>query len=87
MKRKPRISNVDDTTSEAATIGTSVTVGEQVNQIETMFQGHSIYDANYDSDYDEFDDNCVAVISDRDNIRKVETVSVNIRIGKTQTKH
>ena len=25
-------------------------------------QKHSIYVANYDSDYDDFDDNCVAVI-------------------------
>ena len=38
-----------DSTSEAATIGTSATAGEQVKQIETMFQKHSIYDANYDS--------------------------------------
>ena len=80
MKPKPRIDNVDDTTSEAATIGTSATVGEQVNQIEKVFQGHILFDANYDSDYDELDDKYVAVISDNDNIREVEPVNVNIRI-------
>ena len=42
MKPKPRVNNVDDTTFEASTIGTSATAGEQVNQIETMFQRHSV---------------------------------------------
>ena len=46
---KPRVNNVDDAISEAATVGTSATAGEQVNQIEKMFKKHSIYDANYDS--------------------------------------
>ena len=45
-----------------------------------------MYDANYDSDYDEFDNNCVAIISDSDNIREVEPVNVNIRIGNTEAK-
>ena len=51
-----------------------------------MLQKHSIYDANYDSDYDDFDDNCVATISTNDNIRKVEPVIVNICIGNTSKK-
>ena len=85
MKPKPIVNNVDDTTSEAATIGTSATAGEQENQIETMFQIQSIYDANYDSDYDEFDDNCTAVISDSDNIREVEPVNMHIHNGKIET--
>ena len=55
LKPKPRFNNVDDTISEAATIGTSATAEKQVNQIETTFQRHSFYDAIYDSDYDEFD--------------------------------
>ena len=38
MKTKPRVNIVDDTISEAATIGTSALTEEQVNQIETMFQ-------------------------------------------------
>ena len=42
MKPKRRVNNVDDTTSEAATIGTSATVGEQVHQVETMIQTHNI---------------------------------------------
>ena len=46
MKPKPRVNNVDDTTSETATIGTSPTVGEQVDQTETIFRRHSICDAN-----------------------------------------
>ena len=41
---------------------------------------------NYDSDYDEFDDNCVAVISDSDNIREGEPVNMHIHIGNTVTK-
>ena len=57
MQTKPGVKIVDDTISEAATIGTSDLTEEQVNQIETMFQTHSFYDANYNSDYDEFDDN------------------------------
>ena len=86
MKPKSRINNVDDTSSEATTISTSVTAGKHVNQIERMLQRHSIYDANYDSDYDEFDDNCVAVISDFDNISEVEPVNMHNRIGTTETK-
>ena len=87
MNAKPRVNNVEDTISEAATIGTSATAGEQVNQIETTFQRHHIYDANYNSDYDEVDDNCVAVISDGGNIRELEPVNEHIRIGNTETKH
>ena len=83
MKTKPRVNNVDDTISEAATVGASATAGEQVNQIEKMFQKHSSFDANYDSDYDEFDDYCVAIIYDSDNIREMEPVNVKICIAKT----
>ena len=49
-------------------------------------QKHSLYDANYDSDYDDFDDNCVAVISDSDNIREVEPLNMHIKIGNTEKK-
>ena len=61
MKRKPRVNKDNDNSPEAAAIGTSATVGEQMNQSEAMMRKHSIYDANCDSDYDYFDDNCVAV--------------------------
>ena len=40
FKPKPRINNVDDSISEAAT------VGEQVNHVDRLLQKHSIYDAN-----------------------------------------
>ena len=86
LKPKPRVNNVDDTISEAATVGSSASVGEQVNLIDRLLQKHSIYNANYDSDYDNFDDNCVATISTNDNIREVEPVNVNICIGNTNTK-
>ena len=86
MKPKPHVNNVDDNSSEAATIGTSATVGEEVNQIETMMQKHSIYDANYNSDYNNFDDNCVAAISDSNNIREVKLVNMHIQIKNTDTK-
>ena len=62
------------------------TAGEQVNQTETTFQRHSIYDAIYDFYYDEFDNNCVAIISDSDNFKEVEPVNMHIRIGNTETK-
>ena len=42
MKPKPRVNNVDDTSFEAASIGTSATVGEHVNQIDAMILKHSI---------------------------------------------
>ena len=86
-KPKPRVNNLDDTSSEAATIGTSATKGEQVNQIDAMMQKHSIYDAIYDFDYDEFDDNCVAIISDSDNFREVESVNMPIHFVNTEIKH
>ena len=86
MKPKQRVNNVNDTSSKAAIIATSTTAGEKVNQIETTLQRYSIYDANYDYDYDELDENCVAVISDSDNIREVEPVNMHIRIGNTETK-
>ena len=44
-------------------MGTSASVGEQVYHIDGLFQKQRIYDVNYDSDYDDFDDNCVATIS------------------------
>ena len=87
MKPKPKVNKLDDTVSEAVTIDISVTTRKQVNQIEKMFAKHSISDANYDSDYDEFYDNCVAIISDNNNnAREVETVNVNICVGNTETK-
>ena len=46
FKPKPRVSNVDDSISETARVGTSATVGEQVNHIDRLLQKHSIYDAN-----------------------------------------
>ena len=45
LKPKPKVDNVDDTISEAATIGTSATAVEQVNQSDKMFQNHGIRDA------------------------------------------
>ena len=67
-------------------MGTSATVGEQVNHIDRLLQEHSIYDANYDSDYDDYDDNCVAKISINNNTREVEPVNLNLCIGNTITK-
>ena len=83
---KPIVNNVLDSISEPATVGTSATVGELVNHIDGLLQKHSIYDAIYDSDYDDFDDNCVATISTNHNIREVEPVNVNVCIGNTNTK-
>ena len=80
------MNNVDDSLSEAATVGTSATVGEQINHIYRLLQKHSIYDANYDSDYDDSDDNCFATIYISNASREVEPVNLNICIGNTSTK-
>ena len=85
-KPKPRVSNVDDSVSEAAAVGTSATAAEQVNNIDRLLQQQSIYDANYDSDYDDYNDNCVATISIKSDTREVEPVNLDICVGNTKTK-
>ena len=85
-KPKPRVNNVDDSISQAATVGTSATVGEQVNHIDRLLQKQSIYDAKYDSDYDDYDDNCVATIPISNDTREVKPVNLDICIGNTSTK-
>ena len=85
-KPKPRVNNVDDSISVAATVGFSATVGEQVNHIGRLLQKQSIYDAYYDSDYDDYDDNCVATISINNDTRELEPVNLDICIGNTSTK-
>ena len=85
LKPKPRVNNVDDTISEAATVCISACVEEQVNHFDRLLQKHSFYDANYDSDYDDFYGNCVATISTHD-ISEVEPVNVNICIGNNSIK-
>ena len=69
-----------------ATIGTSATAADQVNNIKELLQQQSIYDANHDSDYDDFDANCVAAISIQINVREVEPVNLEICVGNTKTK-
>ena len=85
-KPRSRVNYVDDSISEAATVGTSTSVAEQVNKISKLLQQKSIYDANYDSDYDDYDDNCVAAISYKTDAREVEPVNLDIRVGNTSTK-
>ena len=85
-KPKPRVNNVDDSVSEATTVGTSATAAEQVNNIDRLLQKQGIYDANCDSDYDDYDDNCVATISIKSDTRKVEPVNLDICVGNTKTK-
>ena len=84
-KPKPRVNNVDDSVSEAATVGTSATAAEQVNNIDKLLQKQDIYDANYDSDYDDYDDNCVATISIKCDTREVEPMNLDICVGNTKT--
>ena len=86
IKPKPRVNYVDDSISEAATVGTSATAADQVNNINEFLQQQVIYDANYDSDYDDFDDNCVAAISIQNNVREVEPVNLEICVGNPITK-
>ena len=80
------VNYVDDSVSEAATVGTSTTAADQVNNINRLLQQQSIYDANYDSDNDDYDDNCVAAISIQNNAREVEPVNLDICVGNTKTK-
>ena len=86
INSKPRVNYVDDSISEAANVGTSATAADQVNNINKLLQQQSIYDANYDSDYDDFDDNCIAAISIQNNVREVEPVNLEICVGNTKTK-
>ena len=85
-KPKARVKYVDDSVSEAATVGTPTTAAEQVNNISKLLQQKSIYDANYDSDYDDYNDNCVAAISIKTDTREVEPVNFVICVGNTCTK-
>ena len=85
-KPKPRVNFVDDSVSEAATVGTSTMAAEQVNNISKLLQQKSVYDANYDSDYDDYNDNCVAAISIKTDTREVEPVNLVICVGNTCTK-
>ena len=86
IKPKPRVNYVDDSVSEAATVGTSATAADQVNNINRHQQQQSFYDANYDSDYDDYDDNCVAAISIQTDVREVEPVNLEICVGNTKTR-
>ena len=67
-------------------MGTSASATEQVNNIDRLLQQQSIYDANYDSDYDDYNDNCVATISIKSDTREVEPVNLDICVGNTKTK-
>ena len=86
-KPKPRVNNVDDAVSEAATVGTSTTAAEKVNKIDRLLQQHSIYDANYDSDYDDYNDNFVATISIKCDTREMEPVNLDILSGIQRQSH
>ena len=67
-------------------MGTSATAAEQVNNINKLLQQQSIYYANYDSDYDDYNDNCVATISIKSDTRDVEPVNLDICVRNTKTK-
>ena len=85
-KPKPSVNNLDDSVSEVVTVGTSTTAAEQVSNIDRLLKQQSIYDANYDSDYDDYNDICVARISVNSDTREVEPVNLNICVGNTTTK-
>ena len=54
--------------------------------LNRLLQKNSIYDANYDSDYDDYDDNCVTTISINNDNRELEPMNLDICIGSTKTK-
>ena len=80
------MNNVDDSVSEAATVGTLATAAKQVNKIDRLLQKQSICNANNGSDYKDYDDNCVATVSIESDTREVEPVNLDICVGNTQTK-
>ena len=86
MKPKLRVNKFEDASSEPATIGTSTTVEEHVNQFDATIQKHSIYDIKYDSDYEDFDVICLAVFSDSDSLREVEPVNMHFHFGNNEIK-
>ena len=58
---QPRLYQMEDSPSDAATVGT--TNDDLVNQIDSMLRQSNMYDANnYDSDLDELEDICVALV-------------------------
>ena len=61
-------------------------MAEQFNKINRLLQQQSIYAPNSDSDYDDYDDNCVAAISILNDAREVEPVNLDICVGNTNTK-
>ena len=67
-------------------MGTSATAAKQVNNIDRLLQKQGIYDANHDSDYDDYDDNCVATISIKSDTLEVAPVNLDICVGNTKTK-
>ena len=72
--------------SEAAAVGTSATVEEQLKQIDSMLRKYNIYDANDESDCDDLEDYLVAVISNSDSLREIEPVIIQIVFGNIETK-
>ena len=68
-------------------MGTSATAAEQVNNIDRLLQRQSIYDTNYDSDDDDYNDNCVATISIKSDTREVEPVNSDICVGNQRQQH
>ena len=67
-------------------VRTSSTVEEQVNQVDPILGKPNICDSNYDSDDDNFDGNCVAVISDSNSLRELEAVNMQILFGNVENK-
>ena len=57
-----------------------------MDKIDAMIQKHIIYEAYYDSDYDTFEDNCIAVSSVSDSISEVEPVNMHIQFENIETK-
>ena len=58
---------------------------EQVNQIGSLIRRQSIQESNYDSYYDNFDDDCVTAISCSKSVRDVQPGIMFIQIGNTET--
>ena len=85
IKPKPRVNKISYASSEAATFGTSATVEEDFIELDAKLRHQNLNDAKNDSEHDDMDNNCVAIISNSDILRAVEPVKMYIQLGNIET--
>ena len=61
-------------------------VDKQVNSSSNQFANQNVYNAKYDTDYEETEVNGVALISNNQNLCEVEPVNHQVQSGNIETK-